>query len=282
MALRRCTGPIYVSEDVTRQLPKIRRLLRISGVPIERCVFLADHAGAPVHWVDRLLQFGSMTPSAYDAQRFPVAPECCWDAPRLSIRADDRKDRDTWLREQGIATRPIVLLQPGNKHAMKWGRARGDDSKAWSVAAWAELIAAVRSDLPTACILLCGSVGETPLLHEIRTAAHVSDVNVTTRGLPLRRLLALMEIAHCMISVDTGPSHMAAAAGCPLIVLYGAESRAKWGRRSPFGRPIIELGGPPDSRAVRDIPVDQVVTAWRNIARFSQVVPSGESECASF
>ena len=268
--LRRCTGPIYVSEDVTRQLPKTRRLLRIAGVPIERCVFLADDASAPLHWVDRLLHFGSMTPPAYDALRFPVAPESRWDAPRLTIGPDDRADRDAWIRERGIATHPIVLVQPGNKRAMKWGRTRGDDSKAWPVAAWAELIAAVHHDLPTACILLCGSVGEAPLLQEIRIAAHVSRVNVATRELPLRRLLSLMEIAHCMISVDTGPSHMAAAAGCPLIVLYGAESRQKWGRRSPFGRPITELGGPPGSRAARDIPVDQVVAAWRNIAAFQQ------------
>src|SRR6185312_3255472 len=115
-------------------------------------------------------------------------------------------------------------------------------------------------------ILLCGAPNEQSLLECIRQSAHVNGVNVVTSELPLRRLLALMEIAHSMISVDTGPSHMAAAVGCPLVVLYGAESPAIWSRRSPVGKPIIELGGPPESYAASEIAVDRVIAAWRALA----------------
>jgi len=273
LALRRSTGPIYVSEDATRQLPKIRRLLRAARVPAQRCVFLADDQAPPVHWVDRSLRLGTMTPPAFDASRFPFSPEYCRSAPRLFLNADDRADRNAWLRQHGIVSRPLVLIQVGNKRAMKWGRTRGEDSKSWPIAAWAQLLRAIRARMPNACILLCGSTAEEPLLVQIRSAAQVNGVNVATRELPLRRLLALMETAHSMISVDTGPSHMAAAVGCPSIVLYGAESKAAWSRRSPCGRPIIELGGPPESQAARDISVERVIDAWHTLSAQIAAMP---------
>lgn len=265
-ALRRCTGPIYVSEDVTRQLPKIRQLLQLARVPAERCMFLSDDDSAPLHWVDRVVRLGSMTPPAYDAMQYPTPATALWSAPRLTLTPEDREDRDRWLRRHRSSSRPIVLVQPGNKRGMKWGRARKRDSKAWPVKAWAQLLCLIHADLPHACILLCGSTAEASLLEEIRQASHVNGINVVTRELPLRRLLALMEVAHSMISVDTGPSHMAAAIGCPLLVLYGAESPKIWGRRSAVGKPIVELGGPPESHAASEISVERVVAAWRSLS----------------
>lgn len=260
-ALRVCRGPIYVTEDSARQVGKIRRLFALAGIPRDRCLFITDQSIAERHWVDRLLRFGRMTPPAFAAGN-EIAPEDAWKAPRLDIRAADRMDRDAWLREHRITHRALVLVQPGNKRAMKWGRARNDDNKGWPIANWAKLLRTIRASLPGACILLCGSASEEILLEEIRDAAKVDGVNVAARDLPLRRLLAIMEIAHCLISVDTGPSHMAAAIGCPLVVIYGAEPQSVWARRSPTASPIIELGGPPSSCTARDVTPNLVVDAW--------------------
>ena len=46
--------------------------------------------------------------------------------------------------------------------------------------------------------------------------------------LPLRRLLALLSMAHSCISVDTGPAHAAAALDCPLVVLFGKASPSRF------------------------------------------------------
>jgi len=78
----------------------------------------------------------------------------------------------------------------------------------------------------------------------------------------LCRLLALLEVAQAMVSVDTGPAHMAAALGCPLIVLYGDASPANWLPRSPVGSDVQALGGPPVSSRVSDISLDAVLAAW--------------------
>ena len=75
-----------------------------------------------------------------------------------------------------------------------------------------------------------------------------------------------MEVAHSMVAVDTGPAHMAAAMGCPLVVLYGNESPRVWSRRSPTGKPVIELGGPPKYAAASEIPVSDVIEAWYSVS----------------
>lgn len=266
-ALRRHRGPIYITEDSVRQVPKIKRLLAFAGIADAQCVFISDY---PVqqgeHWVDQLLRFGRLTPTAIRASDYRASHMPLQIAPKLSLYPSDRADRAIWMATRGISfDKPLILLQPGNKRAMKWRRQRPVDAKAWPVERWAFLIKAMHSQLPTATLLLCGSSAEKNLLCEIRDATGVEQVAVATDDLPLRRLLGLLEIAHSMVSVDTGPAHMAAAVGCPLVVLYGAESPLRWGRRSSLDRPVIELGGPPQ-RTVEEISLAQVVAAWSAVA----------------
>ena len=266
-ALRRCVGPIYVSENSPRQLAKIGRLFRLAGIARDQCVFLEDLSSPPEHWVDRLLQLGRMTPRRFLPQVDSAAVAHIWRAPRLFLDAADRADRDAWLRRRGLTGRPIVLVQIGNKRAIRFGRPRQGDSKAWPITHWVKLLRAIGNDLPDACIVLCGSAAETSLLETVSSAAAHARVLVATKDLPLRRLLALMETAHSMVSVDTGPAHMAAAIGCPLVVLYGAESSRVWGRRSPAGSPIVELGDATEQDSVSQVSPDHAIEAWTDVAR---------------
>ena len=264
--LRTSRGPVYVSEDSARQVRKIRRMLALAGVSPRRCLFVTDQAIEAPHWVDRLLLFGEMTPPAFGGAMNHCPEQDHWIAPRLNVNASDRADRDAWLRVRGITGVPIVLVQAGNRLATKWGRARSNDNKAWPTEHWTSLLRAMRDALPDACLMLCGSAQEHDVLARISKAAGIHGVHVATHDLPLRRLLAVLEMAHSMVSVDTGPSHVAAAIGCPLVVLYGAESPRVWGRRSPLQRPIIELGGPPQHRRVSELAPERVIEAWLRVA----------------
>ena len=69
-------APIYVCERHYRQLPRIRRMLRLSGVDKRRCVYLSDQATIEgEHLVDRLVRLGSLTPPALRARaRIPIRP----------------------------------------------------------------------------------------------------------------------------------------------------------------------------------------------------------------
>jgi heptosyltransferase-2/heptosyltransferase-3 len=66
-----------------------------------------------------------------------------------------------------------------------------------------------------------------------------------------------------MVSVDTGPAQAAAALGCPLVVLYGAQPPAAWLPRSPTGSAVIGLGGLPERNRVDQISLDEVIAAWQ-------------------
>jgi ADP-heptose:LPS heptosyltransferase len=267
-------APVYVCEDFPHKLPRITRLLRWSGTPASHCIVMADMLAAakshgqeaPEHWVDRLVALGRCTPPAFREADFPwpePPPRC---APRLETTAAERAECDTWLASQGWLGRPLVLVQPGNQRTMK-GAARPasqDDHKAWPVERWAELLQHVRQHLqrrlPQALVVLVGAPQEAPFLELIRTAAKLPSIGIAV--LSLRRLFALCERSHNMISVDTGPAHAAAAVGLPLVVLFGAYPSQVWQPRSAVGSPVIGVGGPPVASRLDEIPEQVVFAAW--------------------
>ncbi len=273
---RLAPGPIYVCERHPRQLNRIRRLLAWSGIDHQRCLFITDmSADGAEHWVDRLLRFARQTPAALSAADYPVPDTPCRSAPRLQVLPIERAEREAWLQARGWAGRPLVLVQPGNFRSMSRGRkGRGlhePDDKAWPVENWVALLGRVHASLPGVLIMLCGAPAEGGMLRQIQAAAALDSVAVAE--LPLRQLVALCESAHSMISVDTGPAHAAAALGLPLVVMYGAESPQNWLPRSPFGTPVLGVGGPPAHTRVDQISVDEVFNGWYALVAGAQSPP---------
>ena len=267
-ALRAHEGPVYVSEDTDRSLMRIGWMLRLARVPRDRCVFVRDIGlRADEHGVDQALRFGRTTPAAFREVDYPWQERDLRTAPRLYLHANDRIDADTWLRRRGLADAPLVLLQPGNWHVRRWWERRGTDPKFWPVAAWASLLRAMHETLPAANLLLCGSPVESPVCEAIARETNLPQVKLATTDFPVRRLIAVLERAHSMVSVDTGPAHLAAAMDCPLVVLYaGKYGPEKWDRRSPGGKPVVNLGVNPRVAAVADIAPTQAIEAWRTLS----------------
>ena len=256
-------GPIYIAEYQYRQLPRVKRLLATSGIDPRRCVFIDEAPGERGHWVDALLRLGARTPPALEAAEYPRPASYRQCVPRLALRDTERSERDAWLRTRGWYGRPIVLVQPGNHRTMSRRRRRrwqARDDKAWPVERWRELLRGVQQRLPEGLILLRGAREEIPMLQAMRAAIGLRGLQVV--GVELRPLFALIEAAHSMISVDTGPAHAAAALGLPLVVLYGISPRAVWLPRSPTGSQVIGLGGPPELERAEQIPVQAVFDAW--------------------
>ena len=257
---KRGRGPVYLC-DIN---PQMRALLARGGVHPDDMV-IRDRAeeATPMPWPDRWLVLGMRDPAhpwptrTVDPARFRL--------PRLVVDDASREALAQWRAQQGLDG-PLVLFQPGNKRTHKRGKVlTANHPKHWDPANWAAVALAVLGELPGARILFCGSPPEHPLLEDIRHAAgdHPRVHNLAD-GLPIPRLLALLEVAHSMVSVDTGPAHAAAALDCPLVVLFGDAPRAIW---SPLGPgPMASLGGErgADSR-VADIDADAVVAAWRGL-----------------
>ena len=261
-------GPVYICEHHYRQLPRIKRILSFAGVDPGRCVFINETPGTVHHSVDRLIRLGERTPPLLQEADYPIPTQSTPWAPRLSVLDTDRLDLNAWLTRQGWAGKPIILVQPGNHRSMSRKRKRwkrlNTDNKAWPTDRWVSLLHKVHARMPDALIMLRGLDEELPMLEEIRAAAALDSLVVAS--VYLRRLFALCEYAHSMISVDTGPAHAAAALGLPLVVMYGAEEQRFWLPRSPTGSPVLGVGGPPESNRADQISAQTVFEAWCRLA----------------
>lgn len=268
-------GPVYVCDDWS--IDKIRWLLQRARIPEEHCVFANPDCmlRGGEHWIERWHRFGGMTPAAF-ANAPPADALQAPNAPCLVLEHADRADLRAWLRAHAFDDAPLLLLQPGNKRTLKRGRAGqlGDD-KQWPLANWTALIHAVLARQPQLKVILCGAPPEAALLRQIADSTRSPRVLAAGDELPLRRLLALCEHAAAMISIDTGPAQAAAALGCPLVVLYGAQPPTLWLPRSPTGSSVIALGGLPERNRVDQIGLDEVVAAFGALSsRSSMIVPS--------
>jgi heptosyltransferase-2/heptosyltransferase-3 len=258
-------SPFFICEPAPRMQQKVQPMLAMARIPRDHCVFIDDLPEDDEHQVDRLLRFSRSTPAAFHAPAAATGPMMA--APHLSPSDAERADIRTWLRQRQLAGTPLILVQPSNKRTMRWNGVRkaDDDSKSWPIERWAALIRGVVAQRPDATVVLCGAPHESAYLQTIKAAVPEARVEIAAHDLPLGRLRALLEIAHSMISVDTGPAHLAAAVGCPLVVLFGACSPAYWAPRSACGSPVVCLGGAPHTQRVDQLDVEQVLARWRGL-----------------
>ncbi len=144
---------------------------------------------------------------------------------RLVAEEAERAWAGAWLRARGVGTDQAVVLHPGAGRPGKvWPgfaplarRLAGQGLPVVLVTGPADAVAAAR-------LVADGTVAETMI----------------ARDLPLRRLAALLEAARVFVGNDSGPSHLAAALGCPTLVLFGPTNPAVW---APLGDRVTTLGG---------------------------------------
>jgi ADP-heptose:LPS heptosyltransferase len=225
----RGAGPTWLCDSDE----SIRPILNRAGIAAANIVAARDHpllAGehATAQW-RRMAQI--MPAAGAAAQPFDltsVAPGC-----DLQVTAAQRADLDTWLRARGIADSPLILVQAGNKRTMRRGPRRlAVNHKFWPNERWAEALRFFRQRHPRHRIVLLGTGPEYALNQEIAALANIDRLHNAADDLPIPRLVALLNRADGLLSVDSGPSHAGAAVGCPQVVLFG---RALPSLYRPFG-----------------------------------------------
>jgi ADP-heptose:LPS heptosyltransferase len=109
----------------------------------------------------------------------------------------------------------------------------GTPAKRWMPERWAEVIDALR--LPVA---LLGSAGEAAEMRAI-AARCKKKPRIAAGKLSLQGLAAFLDRASLLLSVDSGPAHVAANLGRPLLALYSSTNRIEqWG---PQGKKVRVL-----------------------------------------
>jgi ADP-heptose:LPS heptosyltransferase len=154
----------------------------------------------------------------------------------------------------GVRPRPYVMFVPGGSaHRM---------DKRWPVEKYSELARILYAR--GFDIVVIGGVQETALAHEIqRQTPRARDLTGRT---DFARIAMLGARAALAVGNDTGPLHLAAAAGAPTIVLFSKASDPALS--APRGRVAILQA---DNLA--DLPVAQVAQAANSLATTPQRAP---------
>jgi heptosyltransferase-2/heptosyltransferase-3 len=267
-ALRtRAPGPVWLCDPEA----EARSLLRRSGIAEE---WLIDAASAcprlpGEHTMNRWLRFAQMSPEALPRMAPADAAAIVQGivSPPLRVLPAWRAELDAWLPALGIADRPLILLQVGNKRTMRWWvtHRRPGNTKYWPEDRWARLVQWLLSHQPEAAVLLLGVPVEAPINDLIVRLAPSDRLFNVARQMTLPRLLALQERALGMVSVDTGPAHSAAALDCPLVVLFGKGDVQSVAPRSPSGTVEVLTGRQDGETSIGYISVEDVQDAWTRL-----------------
>jgi heptosyltransferase-2/heptosyltransferase-3 len=238
-----------------------RRLLTRAGITDDWVVEAESLPRRPgEHYLEWFARVGATPPAALGGR--PVASAAV-EGCRLEVAPSARRDLDAWLAARGLAGRPLLLVQAGNKRTMRRGdRRRASNTKYWPEERWAAVLRAMTARCPAHAVLLLGVPSEHALNEDIRRQAAQANVVNAADDLPIPRLLALLERAAAMVSVDTGPAHAAAAVGLPLVVLFAAADPALYRPWGAAGAPVVSLRADPPG-LLESLSADRVIDAFR-------------------
>jgi heptosyltransferase-2/heptosyltransferase-3 len=140
------------------------------------------------------------------------------------------------------------------------------NNKYWPNERWAEVLRHVRLQHPDHAIVLLGTGPEYALNQEVAALADIARLYNAADDLPIPRLVALLERAAGLITVDSGPAHAAAAVGCPLVALFGKALPSlyrPWGTAGADVKVLCgRIAGEPDMQGIES---RSVIAAWSSL-----------------
>ena len=240
----------------------------LAGIPIRlgyrdewRSFFLSD--GIPrtelslrvhrIHYYQKLIDaLGSDTPGT-------DAPEAGrgLDSPHLYLRDGDRHWAMERLNTLGLLDgRPLIGMNPGATYGL---------AKCWYPDRFGELgrrLAQKRK----AAVLLFGTRDERTMSQEILKQIGEGGVDFSGET-DLLQLGAVLEQCRVLVTNDTGTMHVAAAAGTPVVAIFGPTdpiTTGPWGEdhtiveKEVDCRPCLRRICPTDHRCMKKITVDEV------------------------
>jgi heptosyltransferase-2 len=162
----------------------------------------------------------------------PDDPDFC--RPRWMPSSGDRRwiaDRLAQAEAGGSAAGPRIVLHLG----------AGTPAKRWPLEHWRELLFRISWE-HDARLILVGGAAEQVVARDLLRGRAWPNVADWTGSLSIGQLAALLEQAELVVSADSGPAHLAAAVGAPVVVLFSGTNRPRqW---APCGPAVTVLRHP--------------------------------------
>lgn len=143
--------------------------------------------------------------------------------PRLYVDPLAQQQLEHLLAQEGIdPEKPLIVCHVSSNNGQ---------SKRWPIPYWAILIDKLIRE-QNAQVILTGSPDDKPLIVSVTRQMQEQAINLAGKT-SLPQLVALLQQANLVISGDSGPMHIAAAVGTPLIAIHGPTDPALSGPVSP-------------------------------------------------
>jgi len=178
-----------------------------------------------------------------------------------ALRAETRPDSSR------SGTFAVLHLWPGGANCME---------RSWPIGCWTDLAMAFQGEALS--VVLTGGPEDTTATEAIVAAWRGKGIDaVSVAGCSWTATISVLAEARCVVSVNTGVMHVAAALGAPVIALHGPTSVERWGPVGPHTRSVtspmvpngyLNLGFERSSRyrmCMEAITVGAVLAAWADL-----------------
>ena len=139
-------------------------------------------------------------------------------APPARLLSDPglRSVLEARLRNAGLpASRPLCVIQPSSRF----------HTKEWTDAGFAEISDTLQNEHGYVTLLV-GTEEEEPKIRRVAGLCRTRPASIW--GLSISELTWVLDQASLFVGNDSGPTHMAAALGVPVLVLFGSSDSNLW------------------------------------------------------
>lgn len=182
--------------------------------------------------------------------------------PALALSMDEEHTLTARLAGAGIAASDVVLgINPGSTYGV---------AKRWLQERFAEVAQRLSRQIEQAggrsvAVMILGAKGEEALGRDI--AARIGGRSVVLSGsTTIRELMAATKRCNLLLTNDTGPMHIAAAFGVPVVAVFGPTD---WRTTSPYGQGQAVVREPVDCAPclLRECPIDHRCMTWLSVEK---------------
>ncbi|HLF86655.1 MAG TPA: lipopolysaccharide heptosyltransferase II [Nitrospiria bacterium] len=179
--------------------------------------------------------------------------------PLLRITAEEEAWADKLLNRSGCIGRPIIGINPGSTYG---------SAKRWPIERFA-MLSDILIEQHSSRVIIFGGPGEKELGAQIAGLMKEAPLDLSGET-SIRELMALIKRCDLFITNDSGPMHIAAAFGVPVVAIFGPTDHQT---TSPFGdghmiirkeiqcAPCLLRECPTEHECMKSIMVDDVLDA---------------------
>lgn len=199
--------------------------------------------------------------------------------PSLEITEAEMQAAKTKLRPLGGK---VVGIQAGCGLVSERGR-RQFNVRGLTARQWGLIITHILAKGDADAVVFHGTLNESkfvkPIIEHIPERWH-SNLHDWTGKVPVRELRSLYTAHYALISIDTGPAHLAAAVGCPVLAFFGPEDPQVYLMKGP-GPVEMVVGNAPcqfcdgtpvfkeckDNICLNRLTKEQLVAGWERLRK---------------